>query len=364
MAWTANNKYYLTGSITSGLTLSINNADAGTVPTDMSVTTYDDGTYDDYNYEITGIYQGTYESSFTANDVVWISSGDTNDIKYQYATSDDGITYSNFTTLSDGIGTTQIQINASYFKFRLIFYSSYWTDTDSFQMDTITRKFTVFVNGGIVDANEWLSNYYVCGAEDLLPRDGANMQLTNSALDLGSSAQLWDNVYVNNLFVDGELGGTLNQIGKTTLSASATKIEFTGLTDDVIYMKCKFLFNTVTSDDTLLFFNQDSSTVYGYQLIFGTAGSRFNTQTGIVLTQGGSIATKYISGFDGWLMLGAAQEKMIVGNGFVAAGGTTIENTFMLGGMYNNTSNTITSIQITNVSSFEIGTEVSIWAKR
>ena len=82
MSWTANNKYYLTGSITSGLTLSDDNADAGTVPTDMSVLTYNDETYNDSTYEITAIYEGTYESSFSSNDVNWISTGDSNDIKY------------------------------------------------------------------------------------------------------------------------------------------------------------------------------------------------------------------------------------------------------------------------------------------
>ena len=101
MSWTANNKYYVTGSITSGLTLSIDNADVGTVPTGMSVTTYDDGTYGDFDYERTAIFQGTFESSHSSNYLDWTSVGDTNDIKYQYATSEDGITYDNFTVEAD-----------------------------------------------------------------------------------------------------------------------------------------------------------------------------------------------------------------------------------------------------------------------
>lgn len=364
MSWIANNKYFLTGSITSGLTLSKNNADAGTVPTDMSISTYSDYNYSASNYEITAIFEGTFESSFTSNDISWTSVGDSNDIKYQLNESSDGISFDGWSGESNAIGITAISANKQYFKLRLIFYSSYWTDSDSMQIDSIKLKFTVFVNAGIIDANDWNANYQVVGSESLLPREGASMLATNSSVDLGSASFAWNNTYINTLHIAGELGGTLNQIARTTLSVAAQKIEFSSLTDTQFFIKCKFVFDTVTSDDTLLFFNGDSASSYGYQRLVGTLGSKFVTQSGILLTPGGSVAVAYVGCFDGWIQAEAAKEKMIIGRGFSGAGGTAIEEMYMLGGLYNETSNTVTSIQIYNNSKFEPNTEVTLWAKK
>ncbi len=329
----------------------------------MSISTYGDYNYSASTYEITAIFEGTFESSFTVSDINFTPVGDSNDIKYQINESDDGISFDGWSGESDIIALTSIKVNKPYFKFRLVWYSSKWSDSDSFVVDEIVRAYTTFVNGGIIDANEWNSNYQIVGGENLLPREGASMQTTNSSVDLGSAAFEWNNTYINTLYVTGELGGTLNQIAKTTLSAAAQKIEFTGLSDDQYYFNCKLVFNTVTSDDTLLFFNGDSATTYGYQTVVGTAGSRFNTQSGIALTPGGS-ATSYLSGFSGWIQAEATKEKMIVGQGYAAAGGAAIEQIIFLAGMYSDTTNTVTSIQIYNNSKFEANTEVTLWARR
>lgn len=362
MAWTANNKYFLTGSITSGLTLSINNADSGTVPTDMSLTTYDDGTYGDYTYELTAIYEGTFESSFSSNNIDWTSVGETNDIKFQYAKSDDGITYDDYSTLADAIGTTNFQISAAYFKLRLIFYSSKWSDSDSFQIDTISRKFTVFANGELIDANDWMSNYYVVGSDDLLPRGGNNMLLTNSAYDIGSVAQEYNNVYINDLDVTGKIGGALNLISSVVLSAAAQKIEFTGLNLETYLIKAAFIINTSTSDNSLLFFNGDSATNYGYSGIYSNTGFDVTSTSGIYIGQGDS-GTSYYGNFEGWISVQPGHQKFLTGLGSKGCGTATIAHNFIIGGIWENSSDTVTSIQLYNNSKFEVGTEVSIWAK-
>ena len=364
MGWTANNKYYLTGSITSGLTLSSGNADAGTVPTDLSLLTYDDETHNDSTYEITAIYEGTFESSFSTNDLNWTSVGDSNDIKYQVATSDDGVTYSDYSTLSDAIGTTQISVNAPYFKFRLIWYSSKWVDNDSFLMDSVTRKFTVFVNGGNINANEWMSNYYVCGAEDLLPRGGTTMQLTNNVYDLGSSSYKWKDVYLNEITVDNELGGSLNLVAAVKLSATAQRIEISGLGSETTYfMRCFFVNDTTVSDDTFLFFNQDSASSYGYNGIYSTTGFNATSTAGIYIGECDS-GTAVWGSFEGWLNLQASYPKLVAGIGAKGLGTATVGHNFIVGGIYDDTSNTITSLTIFNNSKFAANTEVRIWAKK
>ena len=369
MSWTANNKYHCEGSITSGLTLSIDNGDGGTVPSDMSLLTYNDETYNDSTYEITAIYEGTFESSFSVNDLKWTSVGDSNDIKYQVATSDDGVTYSEYSTLADAIGTTQIAVSAAYFKFRLIWYSSAWTDSDSFVMDSIVRKFTVFANGDIINANQWMSNFYVVGQDHLLPRGGTSLDLTTSVYDIGSSSHGWNNVYINNLFSITSIKYFFNLVSDIELSATANRIEISNLgtaSDTTYYLKCRFINETISSDDILLFFNGDSATNYADMLILTTSGAdggtiRNSATSGLYIGECDS-GTSYLSCVEGALHVHHSNYKFLSVNGTKGIGGNTITTMFVNGGIWNNET-TVTSIQFYCASKFGIGTEVKLWRK-
>ena len=367
MSWTANNKYYLTGSITSGLTLSDDNADSGTVPTDMSVLTYNDETYNDSTYEITAIYEGTYESSFSTNDVNWISTGDSNDIKYQVATSDDGVTYSDYSTLADAIGTTQIAVNASYFKLRFIFYSSFWSDSDSIQIADIIRKFTVFNSGGDINANEWMSNYYVVGQENFLPRGGSTLSPTNSVYNLGSSSHKWNNIFINNLPTVTSISDTFNLISNITLSSAANSIEFTGLgtvSDTTYYLTFRLFNDTSSTDDITLFFNNDSSTTYGKSYFKWSNSSESydvaGTQSGIDI---GQCATSTgFTTFESYINVFHSNNKFLIGYGGFSDIEQTAGSFYIVSGTWNSQS-TVTSIKIYCDSKFDIGSEVSLWRK-
>jgi len=380
VGWTGDNKLYLTGSITSGLTLSPTNADGGTIPVGMSISTYDDYTYDDSTYERTAIYEGLLESSYTVSRITWVSSGDSNDIKYQVNESEDGIVFEGWSAEADAIETTTYKTKRPYIKFRFLFYSHNWSDSDSVQVTQVDRAFTAYVNGNIIDANEFNENFYTVGRDDLLPRGGTDLAGTTGVYNIGSSAYEWKAIHVNNLITDDYIRQTYNLIAKTVLSATATRIEFTGLSDDQYYITCKFIMNTTTTTDkTLMFFNGDSAANYGYMIMksdslgafFVIKTERKTTQTGIFIgeaLQTNTISDEYGGLFRGYINTHAGHEKMVIGDGMAGAFSSTttgtVETIFSIGGIWSNNSDTVTSIQIIQASKLNANTEVKLWVRK
>ena len=357
--WSDKNNLYLTGDITTGLTLSINNADAGTVPVGMTVNTYDDGTYDDENYAITAVFEGLYESQYNVHILSWLSTGDTNDIKYQVNPSSDGISFDGWTSEVDAINNVQVKIEKKYAKIRFIFYSPNWSDTDDITFVSSDRAFTYFANGEIVDADKFTTNYKVVGSGDLLPRGGASLFPTTSVYNLGSDGFRWNEVHSYIIDTADEIGGTFNLVSSVLISTSSDRIEFSGLIDNNYYLTVKFLNDSTSSDETLLFFNGDSATNYGYQTMYDTTGALVGTTAGIYIGACGSSGS-YAGVFEGFIDCQPSHPKMIAGSGHNA----DIERYFTVGGVWNNTSDTVTSMILYNASKFNTGSEVKLWTKK
>ena len=124
------NRYRVSGTITTGVILSIANSESGIVPSDLTWTMYGDGTYSDGAYAPTAIWELKYR---TAGDVTFeiTGAGDANDIKWRYATSDTDDTYTAWSAEADAIGSTTLRTTKIYTKMRFIYYSTLWTDTDN-----------------------------------------------------------------------------------------------------------------------------------------------------------------------------------------------------------------------------------------
>jgi hypothetical protein len=141
-------------------------------------------------------------------------------------------------------------------------------------------SFTTFTDSTTAYANELMDNFYHIGQGDRLPMSGTALTLagTQSALDIGSSAASWKNLYANNLYVTMSL--TTSDRSMWTLVANAvavttaTSISITGLNGDEFtnYMaevKC------VASITNALFIN------YILVNINNSFGSAANTSTNV-----------------------------------------------------------------------------------
>lgn len=278
--WTSNNKLNFTGSITTGLVLSMSNADAGTIPADMSLTTYNDFNYGDDYYEYKAIFEGAYSGDHFAHSVEWTATTSLASLKYQYALSNDGIVYDAWTGLANALTSKTAILANKYFKMRFIVDGGAWTDSDYLKIISISSTFTPFVKNTIIEANEMNANFYFVGSGDLLPHGGANLNLTTSVYNIGSDITPWNTIYCNDIVISSSIQGTLGLISKVTLSATTSRIEFNGLNGDnyahiMVIGKIKATNNTITGYPIKMIFNGDSGANYGYYAKTNTSTANF-----------------------------------------------------------------------------------------
>jgi hypothetical protein len=232
MAWISENKYMLAGTITAGLTLDSSNPGAGTAPAGYSL--YGSGTYGSDEYQIAAYYEGVYESLYYNNKLTITTSGDSGDIKYTYALSDDGITFTD-KMVSPGniVGTTSLTMRAKYFRVRLYYHPTLWSDSDSFAITAIAAAFTTFAAGTVVDANEMNGNFDYVGKGDWIPVGNTALEPTTSSYNIGSVDYKWNTVYLNELVCGSDVEKTFNVIGSVVLSAAASSMEITGINSSI-----------------------------------------------------------------------------------------------------------------------------------
>lgn len=368
MGWTAHNKFYLTGSITSGLVLSIANSDTGSIPTGMSLSTYGDYNYDASTYEITAVYEGTFESSFSVSDITWVSTGDNGDIMYQTNESDDGLVYEGWADSSDAIATTNIQINKPYFKIRFVFTSPGWGDTDSIYISTIQQFYKYFTKGERIYANEVNENFKVVGAEDLMPRGGNTMVFTNGAYDIGSSGNKFSTIHVNNVNFTGEVKQTWVLVTSTVLGNTATSIDvsdLSGFTSDSYWMlDYNMSLNLYTTGSFKVFFNQDSTNSYYWQNSRANSPDVGYSQSGISFAERAATGEEHFIGFNGFLWCAVGSYRTILGSGrHTYATGTTSQQ--QICGQWLNTGTAISSINFRPNSggSFNPGSKINVYRR-
>lgn len=128
--------FHCQGDILTGITLDI---DATNNMPISDWTRYDVETYDDSFYTPTAYYQSRmmYNSNgFTS--MTYTGTGDANDVRISYRVGNSNDSLSDWTTPSNAIGAGTLNIGYKYFRYRFIFYSPLWSDTDSVLVNSIT----------------------------------------------------------------------------------------------------------------------------------------------------------------------------------------------------------------------------------
>jgi len=223
-------------------------------------------------------------------------------------------------------------------------------------------------------------NFDVIGAGSRLPMssEGVAFANTTGVYDIGSSAFRWNNIFATNLDVTGDIttdNGSLEVlIAETTLSVTASNIEFTGLNGDtdVIYLIRAYIVATTTALEIYAIFNNDSATAnYGWQYLIGygsaVGAGRFTTWDGISLTYTGSdTTTSNLAYSESIIYAKTGNERLVIVESIDMCDATYIGRIVVKGAIWNNTTSTITSLKILNSGgvNFAAGTNIQLWAKK
>ncbi len=120
------------------LYLDKDNSIGGTVPSDFD--TYADNLQ--YGVDVYG-YAAIYESGYYYNSsgwtfVSWVAISHAGDIYFQYRTSEDGATYTSWSSASDAVSTSSITFSSNkYFQLRFLFDPDSWLDSDYVYIDDV-----------------------------------------------------------------------------------------------------------------------------------------------------------------------------------------------------------------------------------
>lgn len=248
---------------------------------------------------------------------------------------------------------------------------------------------TTLVNSTTADAVEVNNNFYWISQGTRLPMSGTSLNPVDGTYDIGSSTYKWANAFFDDLTVNDDLvvGGEISTTNKTIwqlesrveLSATSQRIEFSGLNgdDSIEYQIWIRAIHGYAQDSAtanigiFITFNGDSAANYGSHYISalgGAPGADRNTgQTYIEIgstTWAATASAEIISTFS----------KI---DFFSKAGNIRLLNTYTLFGatndsiygqeiehyVWDNTSDTITSIQFNSDGTFISGTTIEIWKR-
>ena len=229
--------------------------------------------------------------------------------------------------------------------------------------------YTLLEKGHTVSAIDFDGNFKHVGQGDLLPRGGTLLETTDGAYDLGSDTYKWNNVHVQNLEIQsgGEVQNCMNLIAETTLTATASSIEFTGLngeSDEIYEIICNL--KGYATGAMYLYLNGDStSNNYGCQIIRAYSTTidavRYPSITGLVISTYGYGTSTALYGKTDCIIYANNLSKMVLTNISERIGDTYIGRYRKFGNVWNN-SDTLTSMKFTG--NFDPDTNIQIWAKR
>jgi len=230
-------------------------------------------------------------------------------------------------------------------------------------------------SGQVADASDMNERFnFLCGGTRL-PRSSSGVDFTSTTgvYDLGSDSARWNDVWTNNINLDGSVSSASNTIwgliSEVTLSATASSIEFTSLTGDtytsmMIYARM----NVDTKSNQFMIFNGDSAANYGRQFIYGQSTSvASGRNTGLVHMQVGLVATTTVrlTGCRIMAHTKSGHERSLIVHTYGGASGTTIYRDIEWVYLWNDTANTITSLKIyTDAGNFETGTSIKLWGRK
>jgi len=226
------------------------------------------------------------------------------------------------------------------------------------------------------DANDVRENFEHIGSGSRLPMSigSGGAGYTDSTYDLGSSAYKWNNLYCNEIILNGETFTSWNRISTTEItSGTVARIEITGLngdTDIEYEIIARIISGDATSQSYYLHCNGDSASNYAYEEINGNAAvvsASINSATGYYLSivNQQTTTTKIIFG-NGKLYAKTGYERTFISDFLGKASEKYCPFIINTGQIWNNTSSTITSLVFTGptTTSFATGTFIDIYARR
>ncbi len=238
--------------------------------------------------------------------------------------------------------------------------------------------YNTLLNSTTADASDVNDNFQHIAAGSRLPMSsvGVSFATTDSAYDLGADATRWNDLYCDNVNFAGSVTTADKTLwtleAETTLADTATSISFTGLDGDtdINYMILVRLVSS-NSQSTLLtmYFNEDSSASYGRQYIVGqstaVSSSRATGQQGFNVARSTLQTATVHSSFSKTIIYAkSGHERTMLSNYLDGASGSFIYKLYSSAGIYSNTSNNITSIQLNKSSGgLMTNTTAQLWKR-
>ncbi|MCP4651430.1 MAG: hypothetical protein GY853_15295 [PVC group bacterium] len=230
------------------------------------------------------------------------------------------------------------------------------------------------VTSSAIEAND---NFYHIGQGSRLPMGGNSLTSTDAVYDLGSSTMTWNNLYCDNLYISDSIASTNKSLwvllSETLATATTASIEITGLNgdDNSQYMfVVKLVGNNLTSScHCLMQINGDSATNYGYQWIQAegaATGAERGTLDFFILTYGtqDTDGSQVVGLSRNLLYTKSGNERLLLTENASGGQGSYLTGLNLRGSIWDNTSDTITSLKfIANSSDFGTGTNIQIWGR-
>jgi len=232
--------------------------------------------------------------------------------------------------------------------------------------------FTVFTADTTVGATEMNDNFLHVGQGDLIPRTGTTLLLDDSVTsNLGSDDYRWKTIYTTNVNITGNLEGAIARIAGVTMTTTATSIEFTNLNGDstgvyFIHINC---FNDPTAaTQAPIHFNNDSGSNYGYQIVqwYGSswvAGRGTGTGLDVLYMARAGTTTTRMGTANLILYAKTGAPRLMLESASGAGSDHYLYLQQRLGGSWNNTADTLTSIKFNpGTHKLRTGTTIDIYS--
>lgn len=242
----------------------------------------------------------------------------------------------------------------------------------------------VLENSTTADASDINDNFDHVAAGSRLPMSsvGVSFASTDSAYDLGSDAYRWENGYFNNIDIatlTTSERSIWHLIASTTIDSVTSSIEFTGLNGDELsqyLLSCRINFtSSFAFSGVFLMFNGDTNSNYGFVEMYiqstSVLGFRANVQDYIYLHQkNGTPTTGSIYFNQATIYSKVGSSRFVNIFDISEASGTVFEVFGVKGGIWDDSSSTITSIKLISLYSggtfgsfFGTGTSVQLWGR-
>lgn len=229
--------------------------------------------------------------------------------------------------------------------------------------------YTILENDTTITAAKLDNNFLEIGQGNLIPKANSTLDGVDSTYDIGSTTKKWAEIHTQSVEVksDEKVTPCINLIAEYTFDDTGTTLEFAGLDgdDDAIYM-LKIKIKGKDTGTTIMRFNTDDAANYGYNKTVADTTVTYSVAQNNTSIEIGSYGyhQTYAMNLTVEMKIFAAlpQLRMCMMDKIENAGHTYISGTIKEGAVWNNITDTLTSIQFTG--HFGTNTNFQLWAMR